>query len=572
MKKIVLLLSLSLLTTIGSAQVIFYVKAPSPNAGNYDITYGENSGASPWGMDLTNPLNAVTAPMMLIDDGKGKTNPIGCVPVINDLTGKIAVVYRGDCEFGKKALNAQNAGAVGVIIINNLDGEPVAMGAGEDGAGVIVPTIMISNTNGALLRAEIDAGLTEVFIGSKNGLYSNDLGMTAGDVLRASNFSNVQAVSQNAAEFEVPVGAWIRNYGSNAQTGVKLNFKIMLGGTELYNESSDPITIPSGTEVWVPLTTFSQASYANGYYKGTYSVTADAADEDAFDNKQTANFVVDAELFSLARLDEVTKIPVNSTNQFNGTTDDMYTCMFYKNANASRIGIKGINYSAGTSQNPEPSSLDGQAVDFYVYEWNDIWTDLDDVGFNIADLNTIAYKEYIYTADKQSENIFIALDEPIVLADNQKYLVCIQHYGDIIYPGYDTKLDYNTNVNEMRMPVAPVYISGQWYGLGFGTDKNPSMSVSMFSAAEVGLVELSQVDLTAYPNPANHIINIPVNKEGSINLQIVDMAGKVVSVQNLVANTQLLQVDVTSLSGGQYVFNLAFEDGQMGSINVMITK
>jgi len=41
MKKIVLLLSLSLLATIGGAQVIFYVQAPSPNEGNYDFTFAE---------------------------------------------------------------------------------------------------------------------------------------------------------------------------------------------------------------------------------------------------------------------------------------------------------------------------------------------------------------------------------------------------------------------------------------------------------------------------------------------------------------------------------------------------
>ena len=63
---------------------------------------------------------------MMVDDGLPETNaqgnPIsaeGCNPLINNLTGKIAVIYRNTCEFGAKALNAQNAGAIGVIIIKN---------------------------------------------------------------------------------------------------------------------------------------------------------------------------------------------------------------------------------------------------------------------------------------------------------------------------------------------------------------------------------------------------------------------------------------------------------------------
>jgi hypothetical protein len=319
------------------------------------------------------------------------------------------------------------------------------------------------------------------------------------------------------------------------------------------------------------LPTFSQASYANGFYKGLYTITADAGDEDSFDNTQIADFVVDEELFSLARLDESTMIPVNSTNQFNGTTDDLYTCLFFQNPNASRVAVRGMNYSAGSSQNPDPSSLDGQEIYLEIYEWNDIWTDLDDDAFNISDLNPVASQDYLYTADLQSENIFIELDAPLELEDGRKYLMCVQHFGDFIYPGYDTKLDYNTNVNELRMPVAPIFSSGQWFGLGFGTDRNPSMSVTMVNNF-AGLVEVENLDLTAYPNPANHIVNIPVSKEGNINLQIVDMAGRTVSVQNVVSNTQLLQVDVSSLSGGQYVFNFAFEDGQTAAINVMITK
>ena len=55
---------------------------------------------------------------MLVDDGTPGVNEAyafqhllaeeACNPLVNDLTGKIAVFYRGSCQFGTKAFNAQN--------------------------------------------------------------------------------------------------------------------------------------------------------------------------------------------------------------------------------------------------------------------------------------------------------------------------------------------------------------------------------------------------------------------------------------------------------------------------------
>lgn len=571
MKKVLLFFSLSLLATVGGAQVIFRVQSPSPNEGNYDFTYAE--GATWATPDMTDPANAIQSEMVLVDDDGGLDNPIACEDVVNDLTGKIAVLYRGDCEFGVKALNAQDAGAIGVIIINNLAGEPVTMGGGTDGSSVTVPVVMISNVTGALLRSEIDAGTTEVFIGSKTSLYTNDLGATSADVLRTSSFGNVQLLSQNGSEFSLSPGSWIRNYGSNNQAEARLNLTIKLDGVELYNQTSDPAPIASGDSLFVELPEFSQETYANGYYEAEYTITFETEDESDYDNTIDIDFMISDDYFSTARLDPATAIPVNSTNQFNGTTDNLFSCLFFQDENASRVAIEGMNFSAGTSQNPTPTSIDGKLVELVAYEWNNEWTDINDDAFAISDLNEIAKEEYIYTADLQSENVYVPFEEPVALVDNQKYLFCMQMYGAEIYPGYDTKTDYNWNVQTSAMPVSPAFTSGTWYALGFGTDRNPSISINMLNSAEIGLVELPKVALEAFPNPSNHIVHIPIqNKEGDINLTIVDVNGKVVGSQVAVINNQRLDVDVTAFPAGMYAVNLAFADGTLGSINIMVTK
>jgi len=76
----------------------------------------------------------------------------------DDLNGKIVVIRRGECEFGTKILSAENAGAIAVIMTNNVPGGPITMGAGEDGDSVTIPSIMISQADGSALISQLQDG------------------------------------------------------------------------------------------------------------------------------------------------------------------------------------------------------------------------------------------------------------------------------------------------------------------------------------------------------------------------------------------------------------------------------
>lgn len=78
---------------------------------------------------------------------------LGCSPLIGFTPGKIAVIDRGTCLFTVKILNAQNAGAIAVIVINNVAGPPIVMG-GTD-VGITIPAIMISQTAGLALTTAL---------------------------------------------------------------------------------------------------------------------------------------------------------------------------------------------------------------------------------------------------------------------------------------------------------------------------------------------------------------------------------------------------------------------------------
>ena len=60
----------------------------------------------------------IAAQLVLVNDGVGVGSD-ACTGIVNDLNGKIALIDRGSCTFASKALNAQAAGAVVVLICNN---------------------------------------------------------------------------------------------------------------------------------------------------------------------------------------------------------------------------------------------------------------------------------------------------------------------------------------------------------------------------------------------------------------------------------------------------------------------
>ncbi len=66
--------------------------------------------------------------------------------------GNIVLISRGSCNFAIKAKNAQNAGAIGVLIVNNAAGVAGMSGADDT---LVIPTLMIDQTVGANLLAKL---------------------------------------------------------------------------------------------------------------------------------------------------------------------------------------------------------------------------------------------------------------------------------------------------------------------------------------------------------------------------------------------------------------------------------
>ena len=103
-----------------------------------------------------------------LDDANaaGPTTTDACSPLTNvgAVAGKIALVDRGTCGFTVKVKNAQNAGAIGVIVADNVAG-PVA-GMGGFDLTITIPAVRITLANGNTLKALLAGGaLVNAIIG-----------------------------------------------------------------------------------------------------------------------------------------------------------------------------------------------------------------------------------------------------------------------------------------------------------------------------------------------------------------------------------------------------------------------
>lgn len=148
---------------ISGNDITFTILEPAAESGWFEFAEAGNN----WSIPDLSSLH-VEAELALAVDGSAGDSLL-CGPALADLQGKIAVIYRGSCQFGIKALNAQNAGAVGVVIVNNTDGPIIEVDGGTDGSSVTIPVVMVSLQDGARISNAINAGTVSAVLGQFRG-------------------------------------------------------------------------------------------------------------------------------------------------------------------------------------------------------------------------------------------------------------------------------------------------------------------------------------------------------------------------------------------------------------------
>ncbi len=557
-----------------TAQVIFNVLTPSSVAGGYDFTYADSATLS-WTMmkDLTKPENAVTGSLAFVSDGSS-ADSLGCDPIVNtsEIAGKIAVVYRGTCQFGVKAKRAQDAGAIGVIIINHSAGL-INMSAADSGALVTIPVIFIENSTGALIRPSIENGSATAYIGARPE-YPVDLGSTKG----LSIWPPSSALPVNLIEtFNYAPGIFVANIGSEDQTGATVTATINNGTADVYTNTQ---TLDFSTEdtVFAEFPSFTPP-YGAGTYTVTYTISAKQGDTDDYpsDNVITGKFYITESIFTYA--------PMNST--IDAIKPNIYTrsgsdpaipaeyCLTFKNAKASKVFASGLSfgYSGSSTANPNTPVTD-QFVNFVLYEWNDAFTDMSNSALVTFDaLNEIAQGDYTFESDLRQTIIYVPFNQAVQLVDNQRYLACFQtDWADHQFSA-NSDIDYEQSQGLYSQPITPIRVNETWYSGGFS---NATMSIGLHTTpVNVSVSENSVTNAApAYPMPAKQFVNIPLNTEAkSAAINITDITGKIVATldSRIENGAKSLRINTTDISNGSYFLNVKFDNGSTSNFRVVIS-
>ena len=540
-----------------NAQVTVDVLEPAALEGDYQHTWAEpatNSWATP---DMNDVANTVVDTVALALDGTA-SDSLCCAAIANAaaINGKIALLYRGTCDYSEKALFCQNAGAVAVVVINNVPGNPVGMGAGAIGTQVTIPVFQITQADGALWRAALDNGTTMVaLLGNKNGFYADDIGFQPEGMLLPPGLSYPALLAGDASEYNFQVGAWVFNFGQNDRTGVTLTATVSQGGPALYTQTSSPVDIAAGDTVFIPLPDFSLNNYSGGYQL-LYTTSFAGTDQHFGDNEYPVNFRMGSE-YALAPWDDANNWPISTTGiQPAAPAGNFTSCIHFQDANASRIGAAGFHVYATKNL---PGTMLGELLTLTVYEWDEVFTGLSDPNFGFNVITPVSETEHTVTQDTNVYRNYVALNDPIVLTDDMRYLFCVTAFTSTIFLGYNEDFDYNTNEVIYDQPTSPNQNGSNWF-IGFVGDPVSTIAVRTVPAASIGIAEVPNATVAAYPNPSSGLFSLELEGQGTTEITVSDATGRVVLKQQ--ATSALHILDLRDQAPGLYAIELRSAKGR----------
>jgi uncharacterized repeat protein (TIGR01451 family) len=161
--------SINMFVWTSSASKFLTVTEPASVAGQYETSLAGDGWALTGGPSGTGAYVSdvpVSGEVVIIDDGVEEPYASdGCETIVNasEVQGKIALIDRGGCEFGFKVLQAQNAGAIGVIICNFEDAY-LTLGPGAVGNQANIPVVFINVIDCQTIRQFVGNGLKATLV------------------------------------------------------------------------------------------------------------------------------------------------------------------------------------------------------------------------------------------------------------------------------------------------------------------------------------------------------------------------------------------------------------------------
>ncbi len=592
MKKFTTLIASLFLVAGGLLAQRVVVNSPSEIAGIYE--YGPaGDGATAWGADLT--TDVWTGDAEFIDDGTALPTE-GCSAAVNDLTGKVALIDRGSCNFSLKALNAQDAGAIAAIIFNNQPGAGVIVLGGGDFAGdVTIPVVMLSYEDGQTIRNALMDGAVNISIG--NIRFDNDLSIDATSVIYAP-FGTIPASQLGDTTFVVNPGAVITNPGLLSASGVTatatIGYTPLEGGasTEVYNESaslSESLDSDS-TSSLVVLPSFQPAS-GIGVYTLDYAISADTPDDAPADNTLSSTFTLSENLYSKASWDPATGNPrITNAYTISGGADIEFLTVL-EIPNSDGIVIDSVVFYVSTAL----ETLAGIPVEAYLYEWDDL---SGEGSMSNDEISILGIAPYVFGDDETLDEAtlrlpfldFLTLEEArIPVEEGKRYVVGVRYRGtELVYFGFDETYDYTQYLNYKAADGTLTDVDYGYLGINAWIDEIfPDVEAAFLFSGNRNAVATGVIigDLTSsteevvgedvfkmnlFPNPTTELLNVTIDfqeQTSFVEYRITDAAGRLLFTNrdNDVFGQEQASFNVKALPNGQYFLTIRTEQGIQAS-------
>lgn len=494
---------------------------------------------------------------LIIMDSKGGVNPTddtrleGCDQINNAaaMNGKIVLIKRGNCLFVEKVLNAQKAGAVAVVIFNNISEPlPTSLGGTDSLDQVKIPACRITLEDGNELLSIAKAG-TKL----NSCLFNPNVAVSA---VYGNRFANQAPLSQTDSVFAL---LSIQNKGTEDLKDITAYAQIIAPSGAKTVVKSETADIPPTAQGFVELIELS------GYKpteKGTYKVRF-------FGNygsdTTNTNFIITENTFA----NDNGTVPGTGTARTSArfaTEGKKYTTLnFYK------TGSKACKATYATFGIINAKALKGRSFKITVWETSE--DKLKNISSTTNSPDLIAEypvgDETTYKVEGTEKNLItVPLKDGnsagINLEADKMYIMTVEYngtaYSDSIVPQYTLG-----KVNPVRWKGVSVngtaVMSGtSYFGGGWSATDDPvgRLHIDNFVGNE-DLITLKENEVTVFPNPVVNTVQVKLNLENEasrIQLGVMDEMGRLLQIQDIPDQHGTVSVNMSAYPPGIYFFTV----------------
>lgn len=527
-------------------------------------------GVSGWGGAFTEDF---CAPVVWAHDLVGNDS-LACDSIAaGSLAGKVVVIRRGVCEFGRKALNAEKAGAVAVIIVNHFANAAdngctvLNMGAGAVGAQVTIPLVGGCRDMGTTLDNAIKAGNAKIC------------------------FSLPRMVSPTAAyQYATPVSqvdslgavsVTFINRSTEALTNLVLKCDIKAPTGAVSSVSLPIASLAAGADTFAVFPPVLPAK-VKGKFEAIFTNNKFTTSRDTirryFEHTDytftTDNLVIDPFGVGLSNTDFAAAgfFTQNAGLSWTGPAGGTATFATFGLSNVDTVYVPGnpvanqilvTLYDADVNDDGEGDMLSGNAS-----------ASFDDLADGIVGsaVYTMTGKE---TVDQIISVPLVDVGtgaEEIKLKPNHPYYISLTYDGT--EAGTSRCLRFSNTLDEdylvinglLATPLYTLLDGGTLYSGWAGAKVIQRLELKGFTPAVVGTKtpQLDAAKISVTPNPSVDFVNInlSLSNAGTVGITMIDWAGRAVRTVNQHGfQSGNIQIDTKSLASGTYMMWVRTEEG-----------